>query len=166
MFLITSHNSLCMSAWNRCARIGLNSALIVGCLRVFLAALSKVFRKAWLSLMKEQFARLAKSSLCSKRFCAVYEQRTRNESQLPREKWRKWNSGEGVGRKGRKRLQTNPEILKTTHLVCHTWVRAPTFHAVISCHNWPIKCLVVFDLIIRSHPSAEKEPIHCLFASV
>ena len=28
-------------------------------------------------------------SLRSKRFCAVYEQRTRNESQLPREKWGK-----------------------------------------------------------------------------
>ena len=33
----------------------------MGCLRVFLAALSKVFRKASLSLMKEQFSRLAKS---------------------------------------------------------------------------------------------------------
>ena len=28
-------------------------------------------------------------SLRGKRFCAVYEQRTRNESQRPREKWRK-----------------------------------------------------------------------------
>ena len=43
-------------------RIRLNSALIVGCLRGFLAALSKVFRKASLSLMKEQFSRLAKSA--------------------------------------------------------------------------------------------------------
>ena len=43
-------------------RIRLNSALIVGCLRVFWAALSKVFRKASLSLMKEQFSRLAKSA--------------------------------------------------------------------------------------------------------
>ena len=46
-----------------------------------------------------------------------------------------------MGKKGRKRLQTNPGILKTTHLACHTWVRAPTFDAVINCHNWPIKCL-------------------------
>ena len=44
------------------ARIRLNSALGVGCLRVFLAALSKVFRKASLSLMKEQVSRLAKSA--------------------------------------------------------------------------------------------------------
>ena len=43
-------------------RIRLNSALMVDCLRVFLAALSKVFRKASLSLMKEQFSRLAKSA--------------------------------------------------------------------------------------------------------
>jgi len=28
-------------------------------------------------------------------------------------------SGEGVRKKGRKRLQTNPGILKTTHLACH-----------------------------------------------
>ena len=47
----------------------------------------------------------------------------------------------GGGEKGRKRLQTNPGILKTAHLACHAWVRAPTFDAVISCHNWPIKCL-------------------------
>ena len=43
-------------------RIRLNSALIVACLRVFLAALSKVFQKASLSLMKEQFSRLVKSA--------------------------------------------------------------------------------------------------------
>ena len=46
-----------------------------------------------------------------------------------------------MGKKGRKRLQTNPGILKTAHLACHAWVRAQTFDAVISCHNWPIKCL-------------------------
>ena len=80
-------------------------------------------------------------SLRSKRFRAVKEQRTKNESQRPREKWREWKSGEGVGKKGRKRLQTNPGILKTAHLACHAWVRAPTFDAVISCHNWLIKCL-------------------------
>ena len=80
-------------------------------------------------------------SLRSKRFRAGKEQRTKNESQRPREKWREWKSGEGVGKKGRKRLQTNPGILKTAHLACYAWVRAPTFDAVISCHNWPIKCL-------------------------
>ena len=46
-----------------------------------------------------------------------------------------------VGKKGRKRLQTNPRILKTAHLACHAWVRTPTFDVVSSCHNWPIKCL-------------------------
>ena len=45
----------------------------------------------------------------------------------------------GVGKKGRKRLQTNPRILKTAHLACHAWVRAPTCDAVNSCHNRPIK---------------------------
>ena len=43
------------------ARIRLNSALIVGC--PFLAALSKVFRKASISLIKEQFSPLAKSTV-------------------------------------------------------------------------------------------------------
>ena len=42
--------------------IRLNSALIVGCFTVFVAAVSKVFRKASLSLMKEQFSRLEKSA--------------------------------------------------------------------------------------------------------
>ena len=47
-----------------------------------------------------------------------------------------------MGRKGRKRLQTNPWILKTAHLACHAWVRTLTFDAVISCLiHWPIKCL-------------------------
>ena len=40
-----------------------------------------------------------------------------------------------MGKKGRKLLQTNPGILKTTHLACNAWVRAPTFNAVISCHS-------------------------------
>ena len=45
------------------ARIRLSSALIVGCCKSFLAALSKVFREASLiSLMKQQFSPLAKSA--------------------------------------------------------------------------------------------------------
>ena len=55
---MTSHNSLRKCQFD----IRLNSALVMGCLRVFLAALSKVFRKASLSLMKEQVSRLAKSA--------------------------------------------------------------------------------------------------------
>ena len=39
-------------------------------------------------------------SLHSKRFRAVYEQRTRNESNRPREKCRKKKIGEEMGRKG------------------------------------------------------------------
>ena len=54
-----------------------------------------------------------------------------------------------MGRKGRKRLQTNPWILKTAHLACHAWVRALTLNSEIKfwcCHHaviihWPIKCL-------------------------
>ena len=38
-------------------------------------------------------------SLHSKRFRAVYEQRTRNESKRPSEKWRKKKIGEEMGRK-------------------------------------------------------------------
>ena len=41
-------------------RIRLNSALILSC--PFLAALTKIFRKASIRLMKEQFSRLAKSA--------------------------------------------------------------------------------------------------------
>ena len=40
-----------------------------------------------------------------------------------------------VGKKGRKRLQTNAGILKTAHLVCHACVHARTFDAVFSCQN-------------------------------
>ena len=47
----------------------------------------------------------------------------------------------GGGGEERKRLQTNPRILKTTHLACHAWI-CTTFDAVISCQNWPIKYLV------------------------
>ena len=43
------------------ARFRLNSALIVGC--PFLAALSKVFRKTSITLIKEQVSRLAKSAV-------------------------------------------------------------------------------------------------------
>ena len=42
--------------------------------------------------------------LPSKRFRLVSEQKTRDESQRPREKWLKWKSGEGVGKKGRKQF--------------------------------------------------------------
>ena len=59
---ITSHNSLGKCQFEISAHIRLNSALVMGCLRVFLVALSKVFRKASLSLMKEQVSRLAKSA--------------------------------------------------------------------------------------------------------
>ena len=44
------------------------------------------------------------------------------------------------GKEGNACRQT-PGFLTTAHLVCHAWVRATTFDAVISCHNWPIKCL-------------------------
>ena len=47
----------------------------------------------------------------------------------------------GDGEERKETLADKPGILKTAHLVCHVWVRAPTFDAVISCHNWPIKCL-------------------------
>ena len=61
-----SHNFLLFSPYvdqfEISACIRLIPALVVGCLRVFLAALSKVFRKASLSLMKEQFSRMAKSA--------------------------------------------------------------------------------------------------------
>ena len=43
MFFITSHIILSVCQFEINARIRLNSALIVGCLRVFLAALSKVY---------------------------------------------------------------------------------------------------------------------------
>ena len=46
----------------------------------------------------------AQNSLRSKRFRLVSEQRTRDESKRPREKWRKWKSGEGVWGWGTKSL--------------------------------------------------------------
>ena len=65
------------------------------------------FLSAYCSLRNEMERNETKCSLRSKRFRAVKEQRTRNESQRPREKWRKWKSGEGVGKKGRKERRFN-----------------------------------------------------------
>ena len=47
----------------------------------------------------------------------------------------------GGGEERKETLADKARILKTTHLASHAWVRAPTFDAVISCQNWPIKCL-------------------------
>ena len=54
----------------------------------------------------------AKASLRSKRFRGVQEQRI-----TPRKK-----RGEGERKEGRKRLPTNPWILKTAYLAFHAWV--------------------------------------------
>ena len=51
-----------------------------------------------------------------------------------------------MGKKGRKCLQTNPTILKTTHLTCHAWVHAPKFDTVISFHKLTNKMLPSFPL--------------------
>ena len=51
------------------------------------------------------------SSMRSKCFCAIQEQRTRNKSQRPREKQRKQKSGEGVGRKEEGILSSPPPPL-------------------------------------------------------
>ena len=51
------------------------------------------------------------SSMRSKCFCAIQEQRTRNKSQRPCEKWRKQKSGEGVGRKEEGILSSFPPPL-------------------------------------------------------
>ena len=48
------------------------------------------------------------SSMSSKPFCAVQEQRTRNKSQRQRQKWRKQKSGEGVGKKEEGMLSSPP----------------------------------------------------------
>ena len=44
-------------------------------------------------------------------------------------------AGRGWGRK-KETLADNRSILKTAYLVCHAWVRAPAFDAVISCHKF------------------------------
>ena len=62
-FFITCHNPLRVCRLEISARIILNSALTVGCLTLILAALSNVFRKASLSLMKEQFCTIDWQSL-------------------------------------------------------------------------------------------------------
>ena len=80
-------------------------------------------------------------SLRSKRFREVSEQRTRDESRSPQEKWGKWNSGERVGKRGRKRLQTIHGILKSL-----SWPVMPECahrHLMPSSAviNLPINCL-------------------------
>ena len=59
--------------------------------------------------------------------------------------------GGGVGKKGRKRLQINPTILKTTHLACPCLtVHAPTFDAVISCSFLPFPSPIFYFLVLVS----------------
>ena len=76
-----------------------------------------------------------------------------------------------MGKKGRKRLQTNPGTLKTAHLAClwrpcHAWVRAPTFDAVISCHNWPIKCLAFSGAEVNFRGRACVNPRYIFFVFI
>ena len=62
------------------------------------------------------------SSLHSKSFRAVLEQRTRNKSQKPHKKGHKKGARKskvGVGKKGRKRFQTKPRILNAHLACCH-----------------------------------------------
>ena len=49
----------------------------------------------------------------------------------------------GWGRKEGNACRQAPRFWKppTVDLACHAWVHAQTFDAVISSHNWPIKCL-------------------------
>ena len=54
--------------------------------------------------------------------------------------------GGGVGKKGRKSLQTNPGILKPPTF--HAWVRTLAFDAVISCHKLTNK---IFGLLWRGN---------------
>ena len=78
-------------------------------------------------------------SLRSKRFRSVSEQRKTEEwdSQFwPREKWNKSQKmkGGGGGEEGRKRLQTNPSILKTC-------VRQRTQHLIGSVRRTVLTCV-------------------------
>ena len=60
-FTVGNDHTRFQKGWHYVICIRLIPALVVE-FRVFLAALSKVFRKASLSLMKEQFSRMAKSA--------------------------------------------------------------------------------------------------------
>ena len=97
-----------------------------------------VFQHPFPSLATTLYFNLACVASVSVRFRSK-ERGTRVKDRA--KKWCKLKEHGGGGKKGRKRLQTNPSILKTAHLACHAWVHALTFDAVISCHNWPIKCL-------------------------
>ena len=50
-------------------------------------------------------------------------------------------AGRGWGRKEGNACRQTPGFWKPPTWPRHAWVRAPTFDAVINCHNWPIKCL-------------------------
>ena len=58
----------------------------------FLALSNKVHNPPRVSVYDNEPNKSVNLSLRSKRFRAVLEQRTRNESQRPRERWRKWKS--------------------------------------------------------------------------
>ena len=50
-------------------------------------------------------------------------------------------AGRGWARKEGNACRQTLGFWKPIHLACHAWVCAPTFDAVISCQNWPIKSL-------------------------
>ena len=74
-------------------------------------------------------------------YVASVSVRFRSKEQGKRVKMTKVKEFGGGGEERKETLADKARILKTAHLASHAWVRALTFDGVISCQNWPIKCL-------------------------
>ena len=74
-------------------------------------------------------------------YVASVSVRFRSKEQGKRVKMAQVKEYGGGGEERKETLADKAQILETAHLACHAWVRAPTFDAVISSQNWPIKCL-------------------------
>ena len=98
------------------------------------------FLSAYCSLRNEMERNETKCSLRSKRFRAVKEQRTRNESQRLREKWSNWKSGEGVGKKGRKGVSTATGSGLFAFLGSDSWANFQSDHLYKSNDTYQYKC--------------------------
>ena len=86
-------------------------------------------------------------------YVASVSVRFRSKEQGKRVKMTKVKEFGGGGEERKETLADKARILKTAHLACHAWVRALAFDGVISCQNWPIKCLAFrgVEMNFRGH---------------
>ena len=97
-------------------------------------------------------------------YVASVSVRFRSKEQGKRVKMTKVKEFGGGGEERKETLADKARILKTAHLASHAWVRALTFDGVISCQNWPIKCLAFrgVEMNFRGHVCENRIFFFCI----